>query len=118
MITAKTFDEFEITLKKGLEKASNLFPEYRKVEGEEGLWEVQSSDGKRWYQVRVGQKLDGEHFIACVCRGGLERHGCYHAAVIFRIEQRHRKEKVDSQESPYLKQETGKKTDKIGNIRF
>lgn len=117
MIQAKSLEELESLLEKAKEKAMKLDPEIHVVET--GLYQVAGSKGN-FYEVRAGRNTNGELFIACLCRGALEGKACYHAFVAFckHVYLKTAELKVDIPNTPYLKESSDKKPDKIGSIRI
>lgn len=106
-------------LEKSNKKATELNPAVKVIEF--GEYEVENSK-KGFYKVFIGINNYKEIFIACVCRGGLQGYGCYHAVKAFEKHQ----ELIESKSSeisnpndqPYLKDTShlDKPTKRIGNI--
>lgn len=121
MIKANSLEELETLLEKASKKADKLNPQIEIIEA--GLYHVKGSKPDVWYEVRCGRTEDGQFFIACTCRGGLEGKSCYHASKAFykhkslkSLEIRLRgNQEMDN--APLLKPSSEKKPEKLGDIR-
>jgi hypothetical protein len=122
MIQAISLELLKLKLASGFEKAEKLKPESRVVEF--GLYEVKGSKGN-WYQVRAGRTDDNQFFVACTCPGSLHNGNCYHASIAFELHTREAQKLIDARKrqtekheqnnSPYLKNGSGKKPEKLSN---
>ena len=124
MIKASSLEELESKIENARKKALKVNPRIEIIET--GLYQVEGSKGN-WYEVRAGRTETGEFFVACLCPGALHKEGCYHSAVAFykhkelkSLEIRLRNS-VTSEEilnSPYLKESSDKKPEKVGGYRI
>lgn len=121
MITAKTIEELESKLEKGIAKAQQSNPVFEIVEF--GHYRVKGSKGN-FYEVRAGRQLNGDLFIACLCPGALHKGGCYHASAAFLVHTRLAQKQIDDKRksemdnAPYLRQHQDKQLEKIGKVRI
>lgn len=121
MIQAKTISEMAEMLDKAQNKSDEMNPEIEIIET--GLYHVKGSKGN-WYEVRAGRLPNGDLFLACQCRGNLEGKICYHLPKVFNLHSKIRQLEIENQKREneknptYLPPATGKKPEKLGNIRI
>jgi hypothetical protein len=125
MIKANSITELEEVLEKAKKKSLEINPELHIIEF--GIYQVQSSDKSKFYEVRAGKTNEGEFFIACLCRGSLEGKACYHAAKVLlvhkamaKVEQDKKRAEIEHKEQDnalYVKPQPKEESEKINGIR-
>lgn len=124
MIKAESLDALKAMLEPSRKKAETMNPVVAFIEFRH--YQISGSKGNI-YNVFLGINPDGEFWIACQCRAGLEGKNCYHACFAFdahlehieklRVEKK-RAEREAQDTAPYFSggSSSTDKPDKCGNI--
>lgn len=123
MIKAESIEALQELLEKSRAKAEQMNPIFVMVAFRHFQIEGKS---KGIYDVFLGKNPNGEFWVGCNCRAGLERKNCYHAFVALRehlafckrqakAADKDAKNQMDN--APYLKEGSKEKPDTVGGYR-
>lgn len=132
MIKANSFLELENLFSDLVKKKAvrtNPLIIVNEYDAEKGTAEVEVL-GSKPYTLIFGVNPEGENFIACTCRGALEKGNCYHGFCAFlkvrylfkpeianQANTAQRNGITEHNQSPYLKESKGENR-KLGEVRY